>query len=120
MISSFGLVAISHSSLLICSCSAGGTAFKMVPLWHGFGVPKLLRRSHVRWLSFILLVEEFGAYDSGPGICTGVSVPLRENMEMLRRARLAASGLRSTADVVLAASSKEVYSIFVLTSNWCW
>jgi hypothetical protein len=117
-----GLVAISHSSLLICSFSAGGTALRIVPLWQGFGVQKLLRRSHARWLSFIFLVGEMdaAALNNGPGTGTGVSVPLLEKIEILRRARQDASCLRSTAGVILAASSKEVYSIFGMTGGWCW
>jgi len=113
MISSLGLVAISISSLVICSFSAGGTAFKIVPLWHGFWVPRLLRRSHVRWLPFIFLLGEVDAtvLGNGPGIGTGVSVPFRENIEILRRAILAASGLLSASGVVLATSVKEAYSI---------
>lgn len=109
MISSLGLVAISHSSLLICSFSAGGTALKIVPLWEGFWVPKLLRRNHVRWLSFILWVDEVGAFahDSGPGTGTGVSVPLLENIEILRRARQDASGLLSPVEIFPVISSKE-------------
>jgi hypothetical protein len=83
-------------------------------------VPKLLRRNHVRWFSFILLSEEVeaSAYDSGPGTGTGVSVPRRENIEILRRARLLASGMLSTDDVFLAASSKEVYLISGMTGDW--
>jgi len=51
------------------------------------------------------------ALDKGAGTGTGVSVPLREKMEILRRAILAASGLLSTSAVVLATSAKEAYSI---------